>query len=650
MLNDELLQAFITEFFGYGELSAPVWFIGMEEGGGNSLQEIQERLDAWNRRGRQKVQDLARFHIEFGDDSRFVENAPIQPTWRKIIRAILASTGVEPTDANIRDFQINKLGRKGGNIALLELLPLPKRSRTTFRYNEWSNLRELQAPELYEEVVLPKRIASLKKLITTYQPKAVIFYGKNFRRHFELIAGVTFPGTNYSIVANTNRLYMMLAHPVAFGHMNDVFDAVGAMLLNMRITSRPTDHPHADNNGNRVYLADPNTPSVLAAWKDCDSVATVVPGGKMPKSLNSIAFEEWRDAPDTDDGWNSVMGQLTFDEPPFDVPAGKIPAAGVVIEEADGRIWLVAPSNAFGGYKTTFPKGRIDQCINLQACAIREAFEEAGLQVRITGWLADSDRSRSYTRYYWAVRTGGNPASMGWESQAVHLVPRSALDAYLTHPNDLRLLESIRALEKIEFLVSRHQRKGEVEMHDYFYSVFPGQLKLLSYMTPPERFREMHRLDNTLFFGGADWENVVADLSKIPEEDRSRFIFSLFMIIMTDQALFTYSRNDYDQWQMEINFPKFVWFGYDKHNENPFKLFWAPENIGLVDINNIIGEMPNFVNFLFDESIGLLGEIRVDVTTYFWNIRNDPAYSFNEGDVVPAFKSAFENELNRRFG
>lgn len=214
----------------------------------------------------------------------------------------------------------------------------------------------------------------------------------------------------------------------------------------MRTTSRLTYHPHPDNNGNRVHLTDPTIPSALAAWKDKDSIATVVPGGKMQESLDGIAFEVWRDAPRTDNGWNSVAGQLSFDEPPFNIPAGKIPAAGVVIEEADGRIWLVAPSNAFGGYKTTFPKGRMDHSVNLQACAIREAFEEAGLQVRITGWLADSNRSRSYTRYYRAIRTGGNPACMGWESQAVHLVPRSALDVYLTHPNDLPLLESIRSL------------------------------------------------------------------------------------------------------------------------------------------------------------------------------------------------------------
>lgn len=210
----------------------------------------------------------------------------------------------------------------------------------------------------------------------------------------------------------------------------------------------PHQHPHPDDKGRPVLLAQPHTPTSVSAWTDPDQVATVVPGGALPQALNGIVFTPWNEVPTTEAGWNAVAGQFAHDEPPFDVPEGKQPAAGVVIEEADGRIWLVSPSNAFGGYTNTFPKGRIDGGVNLQACAIREAWEEAGLQVRITGWLADSNRSRSYTRYYRAVRIGGSPADMGWETQAVHLVPRAALEGFLIHPNDVPLLGKIWNFQK----------------------------------------------------------------------------------------------------------------------------------------------------------------------------------------------------------
>nr|WP_217346585.1 NUDIX hydrolase [Noviherbaspirillum sp. L7-7A]MBV0881048.1 NUDIX hydrolase [Noviherbaspirillum sp. L7-7A] len=202
-------------------------------------------------------------------------------------------------------------------------------------------------------------------------------------------------------------------------------------------------HPLPDEHGKPVLLKSPSKATPLACWNQVDAVATVTPGGQMPSSLNGIKFDDWHDVPTSHEAWNNVEGQCCFEEPAFCPPQGKMPAAGVVVEEADGRFWLVAPSNGFGGYLATFPKGRIEGKVSRQASAIREAYEEAGLKVRITGFLADSDRTQSYTRYYLAQRVGGNPALMGWESQAVHLVPRLALRFFLTHTKDQPLLKAI---------------------------------------------------------------------------------------------------------------------------------------------------------------------------------------------------------------
>lgn len=92
-----------------------------------------------------------------------------------------------------------------------------------------------------------------------------------------------------------------------------------------------------------------------------------------------------------------------------------------------------------------------------QATAIREAFEEAGLKVKITGFLADSERTETYTRYYLAQRIGGTPAAMGWESQAVHLVPRADLDKFLHHTNDKPLLEALLSMAPFNSIPTRDQ-------------------------------------------------------------------------------------------------------------------------------------------------------------------------------------------------
>jgi len=54
-------------------------------------------------------------------------------------------------------------------------------------------------------------------------------------------------------------------------------------------------------------------------------------------------------------------------------------------------------------------------------------------------------RTQTYTRYYMARRIGGCPAEMGWESQAVHLVPAARLDEVAVHPNDVGVIEAARA-------------------------------------------------------------------------------------------------------------------------------------------------------------------------------------------------------------
>lgn len=204
-------------------------------------------------------------------------------------------------------------------------------------------------------------------------------------------------------------------------------------------------HPKRNDKGELVVIKRPSQPTPLTAWLDPTAVATVVPGGPMPATLNGMSFAHWTEVPDNAEGWQALSDR-ELAEPEFVPHKWKATAAGAVVEEADGRIWLVAPSNAYGGYSATFPKGRVEPGLSLPASALKEAFEEAGLRVALSGFLADTERSQTRTRYYLARRLGGNPADMGWESQAVHLVPRERLAGFLTHPNDLPLLKALLAL------------------------------------------------------------------------------------------------------------------------------------------------------------------------------------------------------------
>lgn len=203
-------------------------------------------------------------------------------------------------------------------------------------------------------------------------------------------------------------------------------------------------HPRPGSKGEPVQLTAPSQPSPLSHWDSPLTIASTIPDGPRPSSLNGLELQPWTSAPKNNSEWALVDGQGAFSEPPF--PATSLNhAAGVVVIERDGRAWTVSPSNRYGGYTNTFPKGRTEPSLTLRATAIKEAFEESGLQVALTAWLVDVPRSSTLTRYYLAERVGGDPSAMGWETQAVHLVPMEQLATHASHPNDLKILAALAA-------------------------------------------------------------------------------------------------------------------------------------------------------------------------------------------------------------
>ncbi|KGF78619.1 hypothetical protein IA69_29360 [Massilia sp. JS1662] len=200
-----------------------------------------------------------------------------------------------------------------------------------------------------------------------------------------------------------------------------------------------TWHPQPDEQGRKVRLHAPSCEANLDGLADPKTAVTFVPGSDCAGMLDGVPLVPCaRDAVDA-----ACLGAAAIAEPPFVLPAGKRAAAGAVVREADGRIWLVAPSNGFGGYTATFPKGRVEPGLSLQATAIREVWEESGLLVEPVAWLGDFPRTQTFTRFYIARRVGGHPAHMGWESQAVHLVTAEQALGLLHRDTDRAVLEAL---------------------------------------------------------------------------------------------------------------------------------------------------------------------------------------------------------------
>ena len=228
--DDPLLHDFMQTFYGYGNFQGAYWFIGMEEGGGDSFEEVTRRLDVWQRRGRRTLEDVAGYHLELGISYPFTGKARLQPTWAKLIRVLLSAEGQTPTKEDVRAYQHHQWARSTSNVCLLELLPLPSPSTQHWLYAEHSHLPELSSRERYQAAWTPRRVQALRQHIAVHRPRAVIFYGQSYREHWAAIAGAALqPALNGEIAVHAAGacVYVAMKHPATAGVTSAYFHAVG---------------------------------------------------------------------------------------------------------------------------------------------------------------------------------------------------------------------------------------------------------------------------------------------------------------------------------------------------------------------------------------------------------------------------------------
>jgi 8-oxo-dGTP pyrophosphatase MutT (NUDIX family) len=182
-------------------------------------------------------------------------------------------------------------------------------------------------------------------------------------------------------------------------------------------------------------------------------------GMPEPGSLNGVPFASappkfWEQTKDVDVGEPPLRPNLT--------------RAGVLIQEPDGRVWIVQPTNGFGGRDHTLPGGTLEKGLTTQQNALKEVWEETGLQVEITGYAGDFNDSNyksglpgeRFGRLYIGRRVGGapwdakieqhiiskktgNPAA---ESETVTLVTPERAAQLLHRSDDLAQLAVIRPI------------------------------------------------------------------------------------------------------------------------------------------------------------------------------------------------------------
>lgn len=209
-MNEELFWAYCDQFYGYGNWNAPIWFIGIEEGGVTTRDQAQARMEAWNDTGRGHLKDLpaqcaAIQALEQEQPLRwFRQGAGPQPTWKQLIRLLLQAQGglrADPAEQEqqILNFQQNQWGRTTGGVCDLSLFPLPCNGTRDFNriYGQgevqqpWLNLVCLQNRNRYQNAFVDRRTAFLQQRWAIAQPtlRLVVIYAWSQRQLFERLIG-----------------------------------------------------------------------------------------------------------------------------------------------------------------------------------------------------------------------------------------------------------------------------------------------------------------------------------------------------------------------------------------------------------------------------------------------------------------------------
>jgi hypothetical protein len=175
----------LLDFLGHGNISAPCWFLGMEEG----ADENALALEANVRTRLAHFEPAMCLHesVRLLGSPITATRRPNTPTWpwmAKIIRGLVlgASDWRDPNLA--REYITTSLGKKNAHCFMAELMPLPRK-----RYGAWPPCYAAWWPtsQAYERAVMPARVALLQRMIQEHRPKWVIAYGKTHHSAYKSV-------------------------------------------------------------------------------------------------------------------------------------------------------------------------------------------------------------------------------------------------------------------------------------------------------------------------------------------------------------------------------------------------------------------------------------------------------------------------------
>ncbi len=220
LIEEKALLHWIKHFYGYGSWQAKHWFVAYEEGGGDTPDEVADKLNYFylNVQGSSlcDIRDLYH-HVRFKLDGpraelftnlfdyRFGNDAVLHGTWKNLI-AFVHGYQNKPLP-ELLAYQKKLLALSSNkNEALLRLYPLPTHNHAW--YYSWLDLPQLpflKSRAAYQEHVYTDRMATILHNIKEYQPEVVLMYGMANIDKLKKSVKAFFPDTQFKMIKATPR-------------------------------------------------------------------------------------------------------------------------------------------------------------------------------------------------------------------------------------------------------------------------------------------------------------------------------------------------------------------------------------------------------------------------------------------------------------
>jgi hypothetical protein len=190
--TDEISR--IVGFLGYGRPSAPVWFIGIEEGLGLAdSEEAVSNLKA--RTSFDPVMDLRQAHLRLREKGRVIDveqKKSFTQVWEWMGKFMRAHHGNQDWKeiGPAREYVRRSLGRFDGETFLTELSPVPEKRVKKSKTKTFMELFKECDPTLDSKI--KRRMRALQQALLESDPPLVVCYGmgRGLPKKFAELLGV----------------------------------------------------------------------------------------------------------------------------------------------------------------------------------------------------------------------------------------------------------------------------------------------------------------------------------------------------------------------------------------------------------------------------------------------------------------------------